>query len=667
MTLSSGQILQSRYRILRPLGQGGMGAVYLAEDQRLAGRQCAIKENAPDPKASPAVLVQLRGQFLAEASVLANLDHPNLPKVSDYFSYGDNEYIVMEYVEGDNLADVLARHGGPLPEKPVLIWADQVLAALEYLHSRQPYPIIHRDIKPGNIILSPQGKVMLVDFGLVKLLDASNPRTATIVHGVGTPEYTPLEQYGGGGHTDARSDIYALGATLYHLLTGVTPLDAHQLFASPASLKPPRQLNPALSPGTEAAILQAMELHPNQRHQSATELRQALSVGRMPSSKTALPSAGPPRPASSSASRGTRLFWGGLLVFALLSIVAVSSGVLLRDRWASVRATAPALTAFATLVISGAHSTPLPATAKVTSLAPVRETPTAVLRMMPSSTGTPALSRTPTSAPTSTASATRTATATSALPPTSVRAPTASPTGPPNAQVIGGPVNLRTGPGTAYSLMGQMKQGASLVITGRDAIVARWWEVELPDGRVAWISASLVLVSGGERVPVRTAPPLPTPQPTSPPAQPSQHSSDTWVLVADSASDYPGPLQGRKWWYLWSRGRNNFNWQDMTFTDDYCYHSPNDWGLTICQDTMKTDSRGDLTLQWKAPQGGKYRFEWNSDQLRFYLHLRYVGSQGHGSELPYSAVFEDVIDWEMFFWVATSDTTYHVKVFRLQN
>ena len=125
------------------------------------------------------------------------------------------------------------RHGGPLPEKPVLIWADQVLDALDYLHS-QPRPIIHRDIKPGNIILTPQGKVKLVDFGLVKLYDPTNPRTATAMKGMGTPEYTPLEQYAGGaGHTDARSDIYALGATLYHLLTGVIPVERAAAVAEP--------------------------------------------------------------------------------------------------------------------------------------------------------------------------------------------------------------------------------------------------------------------------------------------------------------------------------------------------------------------------------------------------------------------------------------------------
>ncbi|MEI2691323.1 MAG: bifunctional serine/threonine-protein kinase/formylglycine-generating enzyme family protein [Anaerolineae bacterium] len=290
MPLTIGQTLQNRYRILSLLGQGGMGAVYLAEDLRLPGRRCAIKENVPDPQASPQVLAQLRQQFLAEASILAQLDHPSLPKVSDYFTVGGNEYLVMDFVAGENLQSVLDRwlqqHRQPLPERAVLPWFDQVLDALTYLHSQQPYAIIHRDIKPGNIILTPQGKVKLVDFGLVKLLDPLRPGTATVVKGMGTPEYAALEQHGQAayGHTDARTDIYALGATLYHLLTGAAPPDAVQLAVKPGSLTPPRQANPALSAASETAILKALKTQPDQRFQSAAEMRTALpaSGGQQP-------------------------------------------------------------------------------------------------------------------------------------------------------------------------------------------------------------------------------------------------------------------------------------------------------------------------------------------------------------------------------------------------
>jgi len=295
MALAVGQLLQNRYCILRLLGQGGMGAVYLAEDTRL-GRQRAVKENIPDPYANPQVLAQMRQQFQVEARILAALDHPNLPKVYDFFSDAGNEYMVMEYVEGDNLAALLQRQGGPLPERPVLLWADQVLDALEELHGQQPRPIIHRDIKPANIILTTKGRIKLVDFGLVKLFDPSNPGTATAMKGMGTPEYAPLEQYGkGAGHTDARSDIYSLGATLYHLLTGVAPPEVTQRILDPAKLAPPRQRNPALSPATEAAVLRAMEIHPDQRWQTASALRQALQTARPPLI-TAGPTAAQPLP-----------------------------------------------------------------------------------------------------------------------------------------------------------------------------------------------------------------------------------------------------------------------------------------------------------------------------------------------------------------------------------
>jgi serine/threonine protein kinase len=270
--------LQGRYRILDLLGQGGMGAVYLAEDTHQFGRRCAVKENQPDPNASQSLLAQAHQQFLSEASVLNQLDHPNLPKIFDYFREGGGDYLVMDYVEGEDLEVALQRIGGPLPEKPVLIWINQVVDALTYLHSHRPRPIIHRDIKPANIRLTPQGKIKLVDFGLAKLLDPNNPRTKTVLRGRGTLEYAPQEQYAadGTGHTDARSDIYSLGATLYHLLTNTPPPDVYQRLLNPAVLRPPRQLNPQLTESTERAILRALEIRPDRRFQSAAEMQQAL-------------------------------------------------------------------------------------------------------------------------------------------------------------------------------------------------------------------------------------------------------------------------------------------------------------------------------------------------------------------------------------------------------
>ncbi len=172
--------------------------------------------------------------------------------------------------------DEARRQGKFLDEKEVLTWADQLCQALEYLHGQDP-PVLHRDIKPSNIKLTPAGAVKLVDFGLVKLLVPDDTRTITVLQGRGTVQYTPLEQYGGDtGHTDARSDIYSLGATLYHLLTGEPPPDAKQRFLEPDSLPSPGSLNPDLSPQTERALLGAMEMHPDQRPGSVAEFRAEL-------------------------------------------------------------------------------------------------------------------------------------------------------------------------------------------------------------------------------------------------------------------------------------------------------------------------------------------------------------------------------------------------------
>jgi len=256
-----------------------MGAVYKAEDLRLKGRLCAIKEVWPHLAGDVTAMEELREQFYREASILARLDHPNLPKVSDYFSEEGREYLVMDFVPGKDLRTILNEvrsRGEFLDEKTVLSWAEQLCSALEYLHSQEP-PVLHRDIKPANIKLTPAGTIKLVDFGLVKVLTPDEERTITIIQGRGTVQYTPLEQYGGEtGHTDIRSDIYSLGATLYHLLTGHAPADAKQRFLKPGSLIPPRQLNPSISPSTERAILWAMEMHPEKRPPNVAAFREAL-------------------------------------------------------------------------------------------------------------------------------------------------------------------------------------------------------------------------------------------------------------------------------------------------------------------------------------------------------------------------------------------------------
>ncbi len=280
--LRSREILRGRYRIRECIGKGGMGSIYLADDLRLEGRLCALKVIEHDRNVPPKVLKETRQQFLREATVLARLDHPNLPKVSDFFTMGNRDCLVMDYVPGRDLRALMLeakQHNTFLKEEDVLGWANQLADALTYLHSQNP-PLVHRDIKPSNLKLTPGGLLKLVDFGLVKAL-APDEMTVTVVHGRGTALYTPLEQYGGDGmHTDVRSDIYAFGATLYHLLTNTPPADARQRFLHPESLIPPRQINPAISLRTERAILWAMELHPDDRPASVEVFRQFLLGGR---------------------------------------------------------------------------------------------------------------------------------------------------------------------------------------------------------------------------------------------------------------------------------------------------------------------------------------------------------------------------------------------------
>ncbi len=278
IALKSGDVLRGRYRIRERIGRGGMGNIYLADDLRLEGRHCALKEVEHDRTVPVKLLKEARQQFLHEATVLARLDHPNLPKVSDFFSIGPRDYLVMDYIPGKDLRTLMLdakQNNTFLSEENILGWANQLAEALTYLHGQNP-PLVHRDVKPSNLKITPNGLLKLVDFGLVKAL-VPDEMTITVIQGRGTALYTPLEQYGGDGlHTDIRSDIYAFGCTLYHLLTNTPPVDARQRFLHPESLPNPRKLNPAISLRTDRAILWAMELHPDDRPSTAEELRQTL-------------------------------------------------------------------------------------------------------------------------------------------------------------------------------------------------------------------------------------------------------------------------------------------------------------------------------------------------------------------------------------------------------
>ena len=280
--LKRGEVLRGRYKIRERIGQGGMGSIYLADDTRLKGRECALKEVEYDRALPENIRDEAREQFLREATVLARLDHPNLPKVSDFFSNGPRDYLVMDYIPGNDLRTLMMdarRNKTFLKETEVLTWAEQIANALAFLHMQDP-PIVHRDIKPSNLKLMPHGLIKLVDFGLVKIL-APEEVTITIIQGQGTALYTPLEQYGGSDtHTDIRSDVYSFGATLYHLLTNEAPADARKRFLQPDSLVPLRQINSEVTQRTERAVLWAMSLHPDERPASIDEFHQSLLGNR---------------------------------------------------------------------------------------------------------------------------------------------------------------------------------------------------------------------------------------------------------------------------------------------------------------------------------------------------------------------------------------------------
>ena len=272
--LSPNTLLQDRYLIMRLLGQGGMGAVYQATDRKF-GNAVAVKETFYSNE-------QLRQAFTQEARLLNRLRHPALPVVMDYFSNGDKQFLVMQYIPGKDLEQLLkerkAADQGTFMASQVMQWADQLLDALEYLHS-QDQPVVHRDIKPQNLKLTPRGEVILLDFGLAKGVVADSTKSTRSIRGY-TPHYASLEQIRGTG-TDARSDIYSLGATLYHLLTGVMPPDAMTRMAAEMMkerdlLQPIAQLNPSVPDRVAKVVEQAMSQSPEERFESASKMRHAL-------------------------------------------------------------------------------------------------------------------------------------------------------------------------------------------------------------------------------------------------------------------------------------------------------------------------------------------------------------------------------------------------------
>ena len=270
--LSPDTILQQRYRIVRQLGQGGMGAVYEAIDERL-DTVVALKETLFADE-------RLRKQFEREARLLARLHHPALPRVSDHFAEREGQFLIMQYIAGEDLAEMLREKNGPFPQDEVLVWADQLCDALDYLHTQDPQ-IIHRDIKPQNLKLTARGQIVLLDFGLAKgsAGQMSVVTTSASIFGY-TPNYAPLEQVQGLG-TDPRSDIYSLAATLYHLLTNVKPPDALSRAGAIVNgqtdpLSPANRVTAQVGASVAAALSKGMSQNRAERYSSATAMREAL-------------------------------------------------------------------------------------------------------------------------------------------------------------------------------------------------------------------------------------------------------------------------------------------------------------------------------------------------------------------------------------------------------
>ncbi len=253
-----GSAIDKKYEILKKIGQGGMSVVYLAMDKRL-NKQWAIKEIKKEgSRKNNEIIVQ---SLIAEANLMKKLDHPSLPRIVDIIDTGETIYVVMDYIEGEPL-DRIINENGAQPQERVIDWAKQLCDVLHYLHSQKP-PIIYRDMKPANVMLKPEGNLKVIDFGIAREYKEENLADTV---SLGTKGYAAPEQFGGKGQTDARTDIYCLGVTLYHLVTGKNPCEP------PYELYPIRQWNPSLSGGLERIIQKCTQLNPEDRYQSCAEM-----------------------------------------------------------------------------------------------------------------------------------------------------------------------------------------------------------------------------------------------------------------------------------------------------------------------------------------------------------------------------------------------------------
>ncbi|MGH2625686.1 MAG: serine/threonine protein kinase, partial [Anaerolineales bacterium] len=341
MSLIKGSILHDRYRIDGQLGKGGMGTVFIGFDQTLQIR-VAVKENLnPNPESER--------QFRREAELLASLRHPHLPRVTDHFILEGRQYLVMDFIEGVDL-HTRSVHEAPTVDE-VLAWAYDAADALAFLHSRQP-PIIHRDIKPANLKLQPDGRVMLVDFGIAKVFDQA--QTTTGARGL-TPGYSPPEQYGG-SRTDQRSDQYSLAATIYSLLTMQPPADSIERMLNKQHLVPAQRLNPGVPKHVEAALARALELDQEDRFPDIQSFKAALQ-GKLQATTVRKPLPESARPARA---RLPLLLFGGLGGIGVLllgggALLALSGGKLFGGE-----AVSPTPSASPTTAAAVASASPVP-------------------------------------------------------------------------------------------------------------------------------------------------------------------------------------------------------------------------------------------------------------------------------------------------------------------
>lgn len=270
--LQPGMTLQGRYKIIDIIGSGGMGTVFKARALRL-NKDCAIKE-MQDYFLDPEDKKKIIAQFQNEAKTLAKLDHPGIPHILDTFDELDKYYLVMEFVDGSTLEELKVINTEQFSQPQVLGWLEQIMEILNYLHTL-PQPVIVRDLKPANIMLTDDGKIKIIDFGIAKIFEQKNSQTMTRIKGSGSAGFAPPEQYGSKG-TDARSDIYSLGVTLYYLLTGITLPDSVDRILNNVPPESIPSINPTVSPKLEEIILKMIRLKPEDRFQSVPELQKTL-------------------------------------------------------------------------------------------------------------------------------------------------------------------------------------------------------------------------------------------------------------------------------------------------------------------------------------------------------------------------------------------------------